>query len=74
MVKEVEEHKEQLFQGLGEGIDKARVVESTLREAREFIESKSHEVDLIQQQLEKVRQEETNLWETRWGSMELIKN
>jgi hypothetical protein len=57
LIQEVDEYQEGLFQDLDSRIDKSKV-EAVLIEIQEFIKSEPTQIDLIQQQLNKVKLEE----------------
>jgi hypothetical protein len=62
LISQIDEYQEKLFQGLEERIDKPKV-ESTLKEARDFIKSEPSQIDLIQQKLDTIKLEEQSLKE-----------
>ncbi len=62
MLSQVDKCQAELLQSLNERVDKPKI-ELALKEAQDFVKSKPTEIELIQQQLVKVRQAEQDLRE-----------
>ncbi len=60
MIRQVDIYQAELFQGLNERLEKPKVG-LVLREAQDFLKSEPAEIDLIREQLNKVKQEEQTL-------------
>jgi hypothetical protein len=62
LISQVDTYQAELFKGLDKRLAKLKV-ESLIKETRDLIESQSGQIELIQQQLDKIRQEEKMLSE-----------